>query len=383
MPEEKSMLDAWLTDEDNKRDFEKLKDKDFLHQMITEYYDYDIEEGKSITQQKLQNRAKVIHLRNWMRYAAAVIVLMIGSVTFYFLILKKHENRIVEQPTLAKANNDVAPGRYRAKLTLADGSFIVLDSVMIGKLAQQGGTQVMNKDGKLVYQAKDQANTLNKETLYNKLETAKGQTYSTVLSDGTRVWLNSNSSISYPVSFNGEERKVTITGEAYFEVATAYKPGTKEKQPFIVDVKGMKVEVLGTHFNINAYDDEPVIKTTLLEGKVKITSGKTTSLLTPGQQLQLQRGTDIAQKIDDADVQQAVAWKNGYFQFDNDDLKTVMRQLSRWYDVEVVYRGNVSGTDTYGGKIKRDTKASEVLALLAQNVHFEIQGKKIIITPDK
>jgi ferric-dicitrate binding protein FerR (iron transport regulator) len=370
MPEEKSMLDAWLTDEDNKRDFEKLKDKDFLHQMITEYHDYDIEEGKSITQQKLQNRAKVIHIRNWMRYAAAVIVLMIGSVTFYFLILKKHENRIINQPTLAKANNDVAPGRYRAKLTLADGSFIVLDSVMIGKLAQQGGTQVMNKDGKLVY-AKQGVN--GNEVLYNTLTTSRGQMYPIVLSDNSHIWLNSESSIKYPVAFVGNERRVEITGEAYFEIEH------DASKPFIVVVNGTEIKVLGTKFNVNAYKDEGAIRTTLLEGAVQVKKRNQFIIIKPGEQAQVSGNT--INIINDVDVDDVIAWKNGLFAFNNDDTKTIMRQIGRWYDVDVTYRGVIPNR-RFGGKISRGDNLSQVLQTLESNdVHFKLEGKTIIVTP--
>lgn len=368
-PEEKSLLDVWLNDEDNKKDFENLKDKDLLHEMISEYHDYDVEEGKTITQQKLQNRAKVVQLRDWMRYAAAVIILMIGSLTFYFLILKKHENKITGQPAVAKTNNDIPPGKYRAKLTLADGSFIVLDSVMMGNLATQGGTQVMNKNGKLVYA--DQGKNGN-EVLYNTLVTSRGQMYPVVLSDNSRIWLNSASSIKYPVAFTGNERRVEITGEAYFEIAHDVT------KPFIVVVNGTEIKVLGTRFNVNAYSDEDCIRTTLLEGSVQVKKGGQHTTIKPGQQAQV-----IANEIkiaDNVDINKIIAWKNGYFTFKDDKLGDVMKNVARWYDVDVIYKGNASNVDV-SGDIPRSANLSELLKILAAiDVDGKVEGRKLKLT---
>jgi transmembrane sensor len=366
--DETSMLDAWLADEDNKKDFDNLKDKDRLHEMILEFHDYDIEEGKEITQRKLQNRAKVIQLRNWLRYAAAVIILMIGSVTFYFLILKKQEDKITGQPAIAKTNEDVPPGKYRAKLTLADGSFIVLDSVMMGKLAQQGSTQVMNKDGKLVYTGKV---IKGNKVLYNTLTTARGQMYPLVLSDNSRIWLNSESSIKYPVAFVGKERRVEITGEAYFEIAH------DASKPFIVTVNGTEIKVLGTKFNVNAYTDEGPIRTTLLEGSVQVKKGIGHTTIKPGQQAQVANNT--IKTIDDADVDQAVAWKNGFFNFDGQDIPTALRQIARWYNIDIVYEGEIP-RDKFMGEVEINLSLSQALKILERaGLQFTVQGRKLIV----
>jgi transmembrane sensor len=366
--DESSMLDAWLADEDNKRDFDNLKDKDRLHEMILEFHDYDIEEGKEITHRKLQNRAKVIQLRNWLRYAAAVIILMIGSVTFYFLILKKHEDQITGQPAIAKTNEDVPPGKYKAKLTLADGSFIVLDSIMMGKLAQQGSTQVMNKDGKLVYTGKG---IKGNKVLYNTLTTARGQMYPLVLSDNSRIWLNSESSIKYPVAFVGNERRVEITGEAYFEIAH------DASKPFIVTVNGTEIKVLGTKFNVNAYADEGPIRTTLLEGSVQVKKGIGHTTIKPGQQAQVVNNT--IKTIDNADVDQAVAWKNGFFNFDGQDIPAALRQIARWYNIDIVYEGEIP-RDKFIGEVEVNLSLSQALKILERaGLQFTVQGRKLIV----
>jgi ferric-dicitrate binding protein FerR (iron transport regulator) len=187
--------------------------------------------------------------------------------------------------------------------------------------------------------------------------------------------LNSESSIRYPVAFSGNKREIETTGECYCEIAK------DASRPFIVKIGTMRVEVLGTHFNINSYSDEGVIKTTLLEGKVKITEGNSAEVLSPGQQGQLQKQTDKLQVISDIDLEQVVAWKNGYFQFNKDDLQTVMRQIARWYDLDVVYEGTIPRTP-FWGELPRSAKASAVLnALEKSGVHFRIEGKKVIVTP--
>lgn len=391
--EEQNILDEWLKKDNNQEIFDKATAEENKQAGIKRLYELSKENERCL--QKLYTNIGIIPITApekrvisiWRRLPRYIIAASIVSAVLagaYLWHQNKKDNRAAEQPTAQQAplKNDAAPGRFKAKLVLADGSTVVLDSTVSGKLAEQGNVAVVNKDGKLVYQQNDRQNTQQAEVLYNKLVTSKGETFATILADGTKVWLNSESSISYPVSFTGQERKVTITGEAYFEVATVFEKGNKAvKQPFKVVVDNMEVEVLGTHFNINAYADEEAIKTTLLEGKVKIVSGNMFAMLAPGQQAQLRRQAKLIQVNDNADVEEAVAWKNGFFQFSGADLKTLMRQLERWYDVDVVYQGNI-GNDTYSGRINRNSKASEVLTILGQNsVHYKIEGKKIIITP--
>jgi ferric-dicitrate binding protein FerR (iron transport regulator) len=201
-----------------------------------------------------------------------------------------------------------------------------------------------------------------------------------VLSDGTKVWLNSVSSIHYPTAFVGKERIVDITGEVYFEVMK------NRAMPFKVMVNGMQVEVLGTHFNINSYEDEANIKTTLIEGLVKIVNNRKASFLKPGQQaiLRLRIGQDEKREmkiVDNADIEEVVSWKKGLFRFQKADIKTIMRQVSRWYDVEVEYEKEV--TETFSGTIPRNVTVSKLFAMLelTGHVHFKIDGKKIMVIP--
>jgi ferric-dicitrate binding protein FerR (iron transport regulator) len=381
--EERLELNDFLNEsEANRQFFDDLINQVRINEDLEHIYKTDsnaVWESVVKANPRLKKGTVIAFFRPTVRYAAAVI--LIAALAGYWLVRHNENKQVAKVETTQKpvVNNDIKPGQYKAKLTLDDGTTMILDSAKNGRLVQQGGITVLNRDGKLIYEKGGQTNKVH----YNKLVTAKGETFAAVLADGTKIWLNSESSISYPVSFIGQERKVTITGEAYFEVAASVvRQGNKlVKQPFKVVVEDMEVEVLGTHFNINAYADEEAIKTTLLEGKVKVVSGNATAMLMPGQQAQLTRQSNLLRVKDNVDVEEAVAWKNGYFQFNDADLKTVMRQLARWYDVDVVYQGEI-GNDTYGGRINRNSKASEVMNLLGgNNVHYKIEGKKIIITP--
>lgn len=201
-----------------------------------------------------------------------------------------------------------------------------------------------------------------------------GGQYKLTLPDGSKVWLNAASSLKYPVVFIGNERKVEITGEAYFEIAK------DESKPFKVLLNNMEIQVLGTHFNVNGYTDEEMIKTTLLEGKVKVLASGQTKYLLPGQQAQLKSSGNIA-VTNEVNLEETVAWKDGNFQFENSDIKAVMRQLARWYDVDVSYKGNIN--KHFIGSISRNVKLSQVLSMLQQTgeIKFKIEGKNLIVMP--
>ncbi|MGY3212872.1 FecR family protein [Mucilaginibacter sp. HD30] len=265
----------------------------------------------------------------------------------------------------------IAPGGNKAVLTLQDGSTIVLNDAENGTLARQGNTSIVKlANGQLVY---NEASGPADKVLYNTMTTPRGGQYKLTLPDGTNVWLNSASSINYPTAFVGNERKVAITGEAYFEVA-------KDKsKPFHVVAGNQSIEVLGTHFNVMAYADEENIKTTLLEGSVKISEHNNISILRPGDQAVVASKGGITVKP--ANIDEAMAWKNGYFKFSRVDIKHIMRQISRWYDVEVVYEGDMP-YDEFVGKIGRSENISQILHVLElEHVHFKIEGKKIIVLP--
>ena len=310
--------------------------------------------------------------------AAAIITGIILTGAFYLFFNNSNKDvAVIKQPIAL--TSDVQPGGNKAVLTLADGTTIILDSAKEGALSQQGNAKVIKLTaGQLAYNST--GNTT--EVVYNTISTPKGGTYQVILPDETKVWLNAASSLRFPTTFTGKERSVEITGEAYFEVATLYSK-EKQKIPFIVNVTSgdgnMKVEVLGTHFNVMSYNDEKQVKTTLLEGAVKVSKNGSSVLLRPLQQAQLTKTNNDLRVTNDVDVNEETAWRNGIFQFNDAELSTVMRQLARWYDVDVVYEGKISN-DEISGKIYRNTNLSEVLKLLnVLDVNYKIEGKKLII----
>jgi hypothetical protein len=296
-----------------------------------------------------------------------------------------HRQSKPAEPVVAKSTvNDVLPGGNRATLRLANGQVINLDSAANGSLATQGNATIEKlADGQIAYNIKGKGAT---EVMYNTMSTPPGGQYKLKLPDGTVVWLNAASSITYPAAFVGRERTVTITGEAYFEVTTL-RLRSGQKMPFRVKVNNqLDVEVLGTHFNVNAYKDEPSIKTTLLEGSVKVvkrqtTNGKENSItLIPGQQAVDAPHSPLAINHS-PEIEQVMAWKNGLFNFNKVSLQDVMKQIARWYDVDVVYQGEIR-PKKFGGEIQRDLYLSEVLEGLKETgIHFKIEGKKLIVLP--
>lgn len=313
-----------------------------------------------------------MYKRIWFRIAAAAAILILIGAGSFFIFFNKEQNQIAKTNTIVP-QNDIAPGGNKAVLTLGDSSKIILDNAQNGTLAQQGNTNVSKmNDGQIAYNVLNEKPT---EVLYNTITTPRGGQYQLTLSDGSKVWLNAASSIRFPTAFIGNERKVEITGEAYFEITH------DETKPFKVNVAGKEeVEVLGTHFNINSYSDEATINTTLLEGRVKISSLIThySSLITPGQQAQLNSNGEIILKKD-VNKDEIMAWKNGQFYFEDANLKTILRQITRWYDVDVIYEGSVSD-EKYFGIVSRNSLLSEVLKSLQANaIQFRIEGKKLYI----
>jgi hypothetical protein len=310
--------------------------------------------------------------RGFIRYAAAIIILF-GTGAYLYTFQKKN-HPAVATPTAFKsdiAKNDVLPGRQGAILTLSDGKTVVLDSLGNGIVADQAGTQVLLENGNLTYNA-SKAGAVS----FNTMSTPKGRQFLLLLPDGTKVWLNAASSITYPTAFIGRGRTVKITGEAYFEIAK--NPG----QPFKVKINdAAEIDVLGTHFNVNAYANEGSIKTTLLEGSVRISASRRTQTMAPGQQAQIKQDGSIT-TTDASDLAQTVAWKDGVFNFDGASLKEVMNQLERWYDIDVVYEKNIPDIGFFG-KISRKASLSSVLKGLADaKVNSRIEeGRRLIVTP--
>lgn len=314
---------------------------------------------------------KTWSLSLWKRLAiAASILLCLGT---YFITT--NNNNKTEQDISQNIVKDAKPGTDKAYLTLSSGKRILLNDALSGKLASQAGVEITKTaDHQLIYkvidQPKDQA-----ATNFNTIETPRGGQYQVLLPDGTHVWLNSSSSLKYPASFASmKTRRVELKGEAYFEVAR------DKKIPFLVRINDRaEVLVLGTHFNIMAFDDEPVIKTTLIEGSVKIANNNFNNLLKPGEQAEL---TDAGQiVINQVDVNESIAWKNGQTLFVDQDLKSIMRQVSRWYDLDVEYRG-VIPKRLFTGGISREANLSALLKILElSHINFKMEGRKIIVSP--
>lgn len=304
--------------------------------------------------------ARVRPMKRWM-WAAAAAVLVLGSGAIYLL----------RQPTVQQASNVVAaivaPGSNKAVLTLADGSTVTLDSAG-NQVLQQGNATIKQQGGQLIYDVKNGQTAVN----YNTLHTPRGGNFRITLPDGTKVWLNAASSLRYPTAFIGKERLVEITGEAYFEVAA------DAQLPFKVKAgNNAAIEVLGTAFNISNYTGEGPLKATLLSGAIRVSAGGQSVALKPGQQAVVNGDITLA---DHADLGKVMAWKNGVFNFDDVSLQDAMRQVERWYDIDVVYENGVP--DIYfGGKLPRNISLNDLLAALeASDVHFRIENNKLIVT---
>lgn len=343
--------------------------------------------GSEITQSQ---KGKIAQIKKYTRWIAAAAILVIVSVTGYFFLYNKAETQLA---LVVKPKDDIVPGGNKAVLTLADGSQIILNTVENGVVALQGNSLVKKmEDGQLVYQNSESVSpsSQNQTIDFNTITTPKGGQYQLTLPDGTAVWLNAGSSLKFPAIFYGNERNVELVGEAYFEVAK-YK-----KMPFNVKTGTRWVEVLGTHFNVRAYEDEKNYEATLLEGSVKVSrmqplnttndasygvSVPESNILRPGQQARISniKNSDI-HVIPNIDTDEVMAWKDGLFLFNNTDIETAMQQISRWYDAEVVYEGS-KPVVKLTGVIPRNNKVSKILNVLEAvgGVKFDIEGKKIIV----
>ncbi len=301
--------------------------------------------------------------------AAAVIIIMVGAGLFFFNS-KPATAPVVKKEQPIRVTKPAVPGGNKAILLLADGTEMRLDEAENGTLAQQGDTKILNFNGQLAYNTTGNTG----EVFYNTVLTPRGGQYQIVLPDGTKVWLNAASSLKFPTAFVGDNRSVELTGEGYFEVAK------KADMPFIVKANDVKVQVFGTHFNVMAYAEESTVNTTLLEGSVKVTKGSSTGFLKPGQEAKVDKGGTLKVAYRD-NIEDVVAWKDGVFQFNRASIQTVMRQISRWYDVEVVYQGKIPDKE-FVGKIPRNAGLRELLRILeASNLDFKNEGKRIIVMP--
>jgi len=359
---EEKELEEWIgAAEWHRAYFQQCIDPANLHQVMVDYHRAaDMEEGlRAAIQLKM---GRVVAWKTWFSAAAAIIIILSTGVYFWYRGSSHHPGIATRQV------QSIPPGRQGAILTLADGRQLTLDSLPNGVVAEQNGSRAAVVDGQLAYQSVAPAATT---TTYNTITTPRGRQYQLTLPDGTKVWLNAVSRITFPTAFGGTGRKVEMSGEAYFEVAR------DAGRPFKVSAGGADIEVLGTNFNINAYDDERAIKATLLDGSVKVSGAGSGVLLKPGQQAVI---NDQLQVNGDINIEQVLAWKNGLFYFNSTDIATVMQQLSRWYDIEVRYEGKVPDIKV-SGKMDKGLNLNEILEFLTKmEVKYRLLGRTVVIT---
>ncbi len=299
--------------------------------------------------------------KQWLLVAATLI--FIFSAGYLFLFSNQNKSEVLQQQA-----NLIQPGSQKATLTLSDGEQILLDDAKDGELSKEGNTSILKiKSGDLVYKA----NHNNQKVHINTLSTPRGGKYHITLADGTHVWLNAESSIEFPTDFPGNSREVSIQGEAYFEVAK------NASKPFLVHTSNQVVEVLGTHFNVNAYENNSAIKTTLLEGSIALQSHQKRMLLIPGQQAINQDETLTKMNVDPSEV---IAWKEGFFDFTDANIKAVIEEFARWYAIDIEYKGNKIN-ETFTGRIPRDWPFEKVWKIMQsfKSIQVEMQGRRIII----
>lgn len=307
--------------------------------------------------------------RNWFVIAGAAAALLLAVTAALYFIPVQRKDKLAGNPIITK-NGHKAKGH--PILTLANGEKVLLDGNAAAQAIRQGDAEIrQSEQGKLSYEVL--SNTSSKP-VYNTLSTPRGTKYQLRLPDGTKIWLNAASSITYPTAFYGDSRTVSITGEVYFEVAS------NPKKPFLVKTEAATVSVLGTHFNVNAYSDEPAMKTTLLEGRVKISQGQQNRLLEPGEQASINPAGTIS-VLKDVNEAQVMGWKDGKFILDKVDVHTLMRQLARWYDLKVVYRGEI--TQHFWGTVSEEMTAVQLFQMLESTgaAHFKLEGNTVIVSP--
>jgi len=365
-PEEKKLVKEWyecIDGEDlNENQFKEIEVKKLILSQVTARI-----QNKTVTP-----KLKQAKLNYTLFFKAAVILIAFIAGTYIYFSQTGHSGVLTTSAKTTKKR--IVPGGDNAVLLLADGSQIILNKTADGQLANQSGVEVIKtKSGELLYRFT--GNSTAKAAAINTISTPRGGQYHLILVDGTEVWLNASSSVKFPTAFVGNERKVEVTGEVYFEVA-------KNKiKPFIVHTNQSDIKVLGTHFNVNTYVDEAYERTTLLEGSVEIKRGDKKSLLKPGQQASLNGKADGINVSEIEDLEAVIAWKNGYFQFEKSDLPSVMRQISRWYDADVLYNGKIPAKQ-YTGKIPRDVNVAKLIEMLAYGgIHCKVEYNQITVNP--
>lgn len=383
---ERQLLEQWLNESSAHRQrFNELTNFETLQKKVVSWQhaggDMEMAWVKLISQLEAPEQViirRIPMIRKYWQIAAAVAVVAFG-ITFYLIQSKSKSSTGSKGPESQMAvQTDVQPGGNKAILELADGKIIAMDDANDGTVAKQGAAQVIKKEGVISYVGGISKPGLS--VLYNKLTVPKGGQYQLVLQDGTKVWLNAESSIRYPTVFNGKDRTVEITGEAYFEVAPSISPQGGVKKGFHVRTGDLNVSVLGTHFNVMAYAEEGANEITLLEGAVQVSRSGAVAFLKPGQQAVAKVKSEEKMEVKrTVDTEEVMAWKNGKFRFNDEELAAVLRQIARWYDVNVVYEGNVPQI-RLNGEAKRNLSLSNLLKMLElSDVKFRIEGKKLIV----
>jgi len=368
-PDEQLELNAWLeANPSNQMVYDGLREGDAQQSAIDFMNSLSVDAAwkKVSGASKISRSVPVVKslssFRKRFAWAAAAAAVLAAS----FFIWRTNMDEPVQS---SAAPVEISPGGNKATLTLADGKIISLDAIPNGDIAAEGDVQVIKMDGTLQYNGAND----NAEITYNTIQTPRGGKYQLVLSDGTLVWLNAASSLRFPVTFSNKKRLVELKGEAYFEVK-------KGERPFRVSLQNSsQIEVKGTAFNVNAYYDEEMMKATLIEGKINFMNLGKTQALVPGQQIRLTYKQPEKQVVEDVDVEKEIAWKNDLFIFKGMDVRSIMREISRWYDIDVVYKGKVS-PETFSGIVSRKSNLSQVLKIMEEGgVRFEIEGRTIVV----
>ena len=366
---EKKELEVWIEQSDaNRKLFEAFIDQDKREQALQELRRYDA----TGAWQRIRPKMTVRRIRNrrWMA-AAAAIALIVGGVLLVYYKRSAREHHTLGVAAESSGSESVVPGGTKATLILANGSAVRLNDNRDSTFRQGASVVSQQPQGLISYTSVPDKGY---EAQYNTLITPRGGEYSLVLADGTRVWLNAASSLRYPTAFTAGTRIVQLTGEAYFEVAA------QSKQSFIVQVGNCRVEVLGTHFNINAYDEKTSIRTTLAEGSVSVTEGDQHILLKPGEQAKTDEETQTFQRME-VNLDQVMAWKNGLFYFDDTNIQDIMQEIARWYNVSVEYKTKNLANKKFSGIMSRYSDVNALLKRmeLTKTVHFEVTDRTIIV----
>lgn len=375
-PDEDARLKAWLAEDERNRAFlESLTDEASLEECLHFLSAVDVPAALEKTLARIKHEPlsapapgnRLRWLTRWQGVAAVLLVLL-AALAF----LWQYTGRRGPAAVAPVQHADVLPGGWKATLRLADGSVIALKDTGSSIVMAGNGIRITQRNGEVIY---ENAGSASGQSGWNTVSTPLGGKYKVQLPDGSKVWLNAGTELRFPAVFEGTRRELELAGEAYFDVAH------KERQPFRVKVNGLTVEVLGTHFNLKAYVDEPLVQATLIEGSVKVSTHATEQFLLPGKQASLDKARGRLE-VKEANIRDVLAWKNDLFRFSKEPLEEVMRKIGRWYNVEVVYSGAATDTE-FSGMISRNVPLSQVLKMLEMTggARFRVEGRRVVVLP--